>query len=114
MSGYTILGGNVQTKQAKLTTADPTVIVDGGQSGATVVGIYAAEITGATPTLTLEKFDGTTRYFIRGAKAMTAFEEYSRDVIIVLKAGESLRAEASVANLIDVVASYIPGDRLIK
>jgi hypothetical protein len=111
---YTIQGGNVQTKQVKLTTADPTVIVDGGQSGATVVGIYAAEIAGATPTFTLEKYDGTTRYFIRGALAMTAYQEYTRDVIIVLKAGESLRAEASAANQIDVVASYIPGDRTAK
>jgi hypothetical protein len=111
---YTIQGGNLQPAQVKLTTADPTVIVSGGQSGATVVGIYAAEIAGATPTLTLEKYDGTTRYFIRGAKAMTAYEEYSRDVFIVLKPNESLRAEAGTANQIDVVAAYIPGDRTAK
>jgi hypothetical protein len=111
---FTIQGGNVQPAQVKLTTADPTVIVSGGQSGAVVVGIYAAEITGNTPTLTLEKYDGTNRYFIRGAKAMTAYEEYSRDVIIVLKPNESLRAEAGTANQIDVVATYIPGDRTAK
>jgi hypothetical protein len=111
---FTIQGGNVQTRQVKLTTTNPTVIVDGGVSGAIVVGIYAAEITGNTPTLVLEKYDGTTSYYLRGALAMTAYQEYGRDVIIVLKAGESLRATAGTANRVDVLATYIPGDRTAK
>lgn len=111
---FTIQGGNVQTRQVKLSSTSPTVVVDGGQSGAVVVGVYAAEITGNTPAFSLEKYDGTTSYYLRNAKAMTAREEYARDLIVVLKAGESLRATAGAANQIDVLATYIPGDRTAK
>lgn len=111
---YTIQGGNVQSTPTKLTTTGVTTILSGGQSGVIVVAIYAAEIAGATPLFTLAHFDGTTTTYLRNMKGMTAHEEYSRDVIIVLKAGHELRATASVANQIDVIVTYIPGDRTAK
>lgn len=111
---FTIQGGAVQTRQVKLTTTSPTTIVDGGESGTVVIAVYAAEITGNTPAFTLEKYNGTTSYYLRNAKAMTAREEYARDVIVVLKVGESLRATAGAANQIDVFVTYIPGDRTAK
>lgn len=110
---FSIQGGNVQTRQVKLTTTAATVLVDGGQSGATVVAIYAGAING-TPSLTLDKWDGATSYAFRPAKAMATAEEYSREVLIVLKVGEQLRATSSVANAIDILATYIPGDRTAK
>lgn len=109
---YTIQGGNVQTRQAKLTTTSPTTIVPEG--GATIVGIYAAEIAGSTPTLAIYKTDGTTNYYLRSALAMTARQEYARDVIVVLKTGESLVVQASAANQIDVLVSYLPADKTAK
>ena len=111
---YTIQGGNVQTQYTKLTTTSATAILEGGQSGKIVVAIYGAEITGSTPTLSIAHFDGTTTTFIRNTKAMTAREEYSRDVILVLKANEVLRATASAANQIDMAVTYIPSDRTAK
>lgn len=110
---FTIQGGNIQTAQEKLTGTSPVVIVDGRQSGATVIGIYATEIGNVTPSLTLEKFDQDTgiSYYLRYQKPMTAKEEYTREPIIVLKARQQLRATASAANQIDVLATYIPGDR---
>lgn len=113
---FTIQGGSILPAQEKLTTTNPTVIVDGKQSGATVIGIYAAEIANATPSLTLEKFDVETgeRFYLRFAKAMTAHEEYTRDLILVLKANQQLRATASVANQIDIIATYIPGERQVS
>ncbi len=111
---YTIQGGSIQTAKVKLSTTSPTVIVDGGSSGAIVVAVYAAEIAGATPNLTLEVYNGSTSTYLRNAKAMSAKEENVRDTIITLKAGESLRATASAANQIDVIASYIPRDALSK
>lgn len=108
---YMVQGGNIQTKATKLTTADPTVIAG---PGGVVIGIYAAEIAGATPTLAIYKTDGTTNWFKRGAKAMTAYEEYERDVIIALKANETLVADASAANQIDVIVTYIPKDMTAK
>lgn len=113
---FTIQGGSILPAQQKLTTTNPTVIVDGKQSGATVIAIYATEISGNTPALTLEKYDTETteRVYLRNAKPMTAREEYTRDVIVVLKAGEQLRATASAANQIDVLATYIPGERQVS
>lgn len=108
---YTIQGGNVQTRYTKLASTGVTTILDGGQSGAIVVAIYAAEINGSTPTLTIDHYDGTTTTYLRNLKAMTAREEYSRDIIIVLKAGQLLQATASAANQIDICVTYIPGDK---
>lgn len=111
---YTIQGGAVQTKYTKLTTTAATTVLDGGQSGAIVVAIYAAEITGNTPLLTIDHYDGTTATYLRNAKAMTAREEYGREVIIVLKAGQLLRATAGTANQIDVMVTYINRDATAK
>lgn len=110
---YTIQGGNVQTRSTKLDSTDPTVIA-GSASGAVVVAIYAAEISGNTPTLALYKTDGTTNTYLRSALAMTANQEYSRDVIIVLKANETLVAVAGAADQIDINVTYLPGDRTAK
>jgi|SRR5690554_2794443 len=109
---YTIQGGNVQPRQVKLNSTDPTTIVPAG--GATVVGIYAAEIAGSTPTFAIYKTDGTTNYYLRGAKAMTAHQEYERNLIVVLKTGESLVVQAGAADQIDVLVSYIPADKTAK
>lgn len=111
---YTIQGGAVQTRSTKLTTTVATEIATGGTSGAIVVAVYAAEIAGATPTFSYYKTDGVTNYFLRSALAMTARQEYTRDVIIVLKANEQIMAIAGTANQIDVNVTYIPGDRTAK
>src|SRR5215217_5372153 len=95
MSGYTVLGGNLQTKYTKLTTTSATTVLDGGQSGATAVAIYACEISGNTPTLSIDRFDGTTATFVRPVKALASKEEVTKEVLLVLKAGELLRATAS-------------------
>lgn len=114
---YTIQGGAIFPAQVKLTTNTPTVLVDGGQSGAIVVQIWASRLSG-TPTLTLEKYDGTTSYYFRYQQAFPttgdSSGEYIRDTIIRLKAGESLRATASVANQIDIQASYLRLDGTAK
>lgn len=111
---YTIQGGNVQTRMTKLTNTSVTTLIDGNPSGAIIIGIYATEIAGLTPSLTLDIWDGTTATYLRNAKALTAKEENQRDIIVVLKPGQSLRATATAANQIDVVTTYIPGDRMGK
>jgi len=108
---YTVQGGNLQTKYTKLTSVDPVAIAG---PGGVVVGIYAAEITGGTPTLAIYVTNGTTNTFKRGAKAMTAYEEYEHNVILVLKANETLMADPSLANQIDVAVTYIPKDMSAK
>lgn len=115
MSGYTVLGGNLQTKYTKLTTTSATTILDGGQSGATAVAIYACEISGNTPTLSIDRYDGTTATYVRPpSKPLAAREEVTKEVIIILKAGELLRATASAANQVDVIVTYSPRDATAK
>jgi len=114
MSGYTVLGGNLQTKYTKLTTTSATTVLDGGQSGATAVAIYACEISGNTPTLSIDRFDGTTATFVRPVKALASKEEVTKEVLLVLKAGELLRATASAANQVDVIVTYSPRDATAK
>lgn len=112
---YTIQGGAVQTEYTKLTTSTVTTILDPGQAGAIIVEINATEIAGATPTLSIDRYDGTTATYVRPpSKAMTAREEYQRQSILVLGEDEVLRATASAANQIDVIVTYIPGDRTAK
>lgn len=114
---FTIQGGAISPAQVKLTTTSPTILVDGGQSGAIVVQVWATQIAG-TPTLTLEKYDGTTSYYFRYQRAFPtsgdSIGEFVRDTIIRLKAGESLRATASVADQIDIQASYLRLDSTAK
>lgn len=114
MSGYTVLGGNLQTKYTKITTTSATTVLDAGPSGATVVAIYACEISGSTPTLSIDRFDGTTATFVRPTKALTAREEIVKDVLLVLKANELLRATASAGNQVDVIVTYSPRDATAK
>lgn len=113
---FTIQGGALLPAKQKLTSTAATVIVEGGQSGATVVRIIATELAGATPALTLEVFnlETLTSYYLRFEKPMVAKEEYMRDELLPIRANEQLRARASTANQIDVLAAYIPGDRTVS
>ena len=109
---YTIAGGTILTRQVKLTTTGATVLIDEG--GAIVVGIYATEISGGTPNLSYWKTSGGVDYYLRNQKPMTARETWRDDVIVRLKKSDVLKAQASAANQIDVLVSYIPGDQTEK
>ena len=107
---YTVNGGTVLTQCVKLTASTVTDILT-AKGSTLVVAIYAAEIAGATPTLTLEKYDGTTRFYLRNTKAMTARELVQLDVLLTLKNGEKIRAQASAADQIDIWVSYLAADK---
>lgn len=107
---YTVNGGSLLPKRAKLTTTAATTILDPDKSGALLLSIIAIEIAGATPTLTLDIFDGTTTYYLQNAVAMTARQRLQIDILVPLKVGEKLRATASAANQIDIHITYSPRD----
>jgi hypothetical protein len=109
---YSITGGAVLTREVRLTTTGATVLIPEG--GATIIGIYAAERAGATPSLAYWKVSGGTNFYLRGNKPMTAYEAWRDEVIVVLKRDETLMAQATAANQIDVIVSYIPADRTAK
>lgn len=108
---YTINGGTVLTRQVKLSTTTATELVPEG--GATIVGIYAT-VGNTTPALSYWKAADGVSYFLRNAKPMTAYETLRDEVIIVLKRNETLVAQAGTANQVDMLVSYIPGDRTEK
>lgn len=107
---YTVNGGTILTECVKLTTNTVTDLLT-AKGKTLVVAIYAAEIAGATPNLTLEKYDGTSSFYLRNAKAMTAKELMQLDVLLNLKNGEKIRATASAANQIDIWVSYMAADK---
>lgn len=94
-----ILGNTVQT----LYTA--------GQNGATILALRIAEVAGATPTVTLDVYTGTTAYEIDHLKPFTAKESWEAiktdGVPVVLLPGELLRATASAANQLHVTGVVV-------
>lgn len=107
---FTVNGGTVLTECVKLTgTALTDILVAKGKT--LIIAIYAGEINGATPTLDIAKTDGTTTFYLRKNKAMTAGETLLLDTLISLKNGEKLQAKASAANQIDIWVSYLAADK---
>lgn len=96
-------GSTAEAIQFKLTTTSPTVIAGNANSVIQVAWFACSEIAAGTPNLTVELWDGTTSFYLRNAKAMTAKETYIFDNGIWLRQGTFLRVTASVANQIDVV-----------
>lgn len=107
---YTVNGGAVLTEVVKLSTTSATDLLT-AKGKTLVIAIYAAETAGSTPALTIEKYDGTTSFYLRNAKAMTAKELVQMDLLVSLKNGEKLRATAGAANQIDIWVSYLAADK---
>lgn len=107
---YTVNGGTILTECVKLTTDTVTDLIT-AKGKTLVVALYAAEIAGATPAITFEKYDGTTSCYLANAKPLTARQLLQLDVLVNLKNGEKIRATASAANQIDVWVSYLAADK---
>lgn len=106
---FSLTGGSLLTKAAKLTTTDPTVLYLATKR-TVIVSIVATEIAGSGPTLTLELFDGTTSYYLQNALAMTAKQRLVFNEPFALQSGWSLRAEASAADQVDCIVTYLSPD----
>lgn len=106
MSGALIYTGMTASEgfRAKLTTTSATVIAGNANSVVFVPWLACTEITGGTPTLQVEIYDGTTSYYLRHALAMTANQTYIFEAGIALNKGDFLRVTAGTANQIDVIA----------
>jgi hypothetical protein len=86
-----------------------------GDNGATVVALKIAEVALATPTVTLDVYNGTTAYEIAHLKAFTAKEIWEAiqldSVPVVLLPGETLRATASAASQLHATGVVIEPDQ---
>lgn len=103
MSSFTQPFGPPTPIKFKLTTTAATAIAGHASYATRVAWFQCTEITGATPNLTIEIYDGTTSFYLRNAKAMTAKEEVLKDQGFTLDPGSFLRVTASAANQVDVV-----------
>jgi len=106
---FTLTGGSILTKSAKLTTTDPTELYAASKR-TVILSIIATEISGNTPALTLALFDGTTSYYLRSAFAMTAKQTLIFNEPFALQSGWSLQATASAANQVDCLVTYMSPD----
>ena len=108
MSGVSFEGGVAGIRPKKLTGTGVTDIV-AETDRCLVKKVYATEIAGGVAAFTLEVYDGTTSYYLTNAKPMTARQTVEWGDI-PLEAGWKLRATASIANNIDVIAVIVePG-----
>ena len=86
-----------------------------GNNGATIVALRIAEVAAATPTVTLDVYNGTTAYEVAHLRAFTAKEMWNAitldGVPIVLLPGEVLRALASAANQLHVTGVVVEPDQ---
>jgi hypothetical protein len=73
MSNYQASGGVWAPVKAKITTTDVATIVAAGRAVA-LVSLTVVNITANTPALTVAIYNGTSRYYLRYAQAMTAKE----------------------------------------
>jgi hypothetical protein len=103
------IAGNIQTIATKLTTTAATALYTATKR-TTIVSIIAAEITGNTPTLSIELYDGSTSYYLRYQAAMTANGIVTIDTPFVLNVGWSLRATAGTADRIDIIVNHLTAD----
>lgn len=106
---FTLTGGSILTKAAKLTTTDATALYTADKR-TTILSIICAEIAGSTPNLTIELYDGLSSYYLRNAKAMVAKEAVIFNEPFVLNVGWALRITAGAANQIDAFVSYLSPD----
>lgn len=103
-SAYNIIAGTPTPIAVKLTTTDPTNIAGSATARTHVVWFQCAEIAGATPTLTVEIYDGTTSFYLRNA---LVFASARSSVVfengVTLEKGQFLRVTAGAADQVDVV-----------
>ena len=101
-------GGVAGIRPKKLTGTGVTDIV-AETNRCLVKKVYACEIAGGVASFSLEVYDGTTSYYVMRSKPMTARQTLEWEDI-PLEPGWKLRATASIADNIDVIAIIVePG-----
>jgi hypothetical protein len=101
-------GGVAGVRPKKLTGTGVTDIV-AETNRCLVKKVYACEVAGSTPALSLMVSDGTTTYYLMCAKPMTARQTIELEDI-PLETGWKLQAQAGAGNQIDIFAVIVePG-----
>lgn len=106
-------GGAANLLKQIITGTGITTISLGSDPGRAISWFRVNEYAGGTPTLTVEIYDGTNRFYLGSnsftwnAKAMTALQSLLFDEGYPLPQGSSLRITSNVANNVLVYGSYV-------
>lgn len=111
MSVFTFFGGAVDPIVQRITGSTATIIIDATTTGPLFVSWFAVnENSGATPSLTVDIYDGTTAIYLGAggsawkAKALTAGQSVVFDAGYAIPLGSTLRVTSSdAAGKMDVV-----------
>lgn len=106
MSIFQTDAGILKTAKVVLNSTAAVTIVTAPSNGCTVEYVRLCEVTGATPTVILDIYNGSTAYKIRGTLAMTAHTPWTDANPIQLENGETLRATASAADQVHATVTY--------
>jgi hypothetical protein len=95
---FNITGGALSSPTpVKITSSSVTDVYTATQA-TRVLSITCCENAGSTPNLTIEKYDGTTSYYLRKAVAMTAGTAFIYNEPFELPAGWKIRVTSSDAS----------------
>lgn len=107
-----LVSGQPQTEWTKITANTATTIFT-AQKRTTIVSIAASENNGGTPTLAIWRTKVATDYYLRSTLAVTARQRVLIDEVLVLDAGDLLKAQSNDASgHFDVTVTYLGPDAL--
>jgi len=102
----TILVAGAQLTEYKTITASTVTTVFTATARTTITGLSVCPTTG-TPNLSVSRYDGTTRHYLRKLVAMTAGTAFVYETPFVLDAGNVLEVTSSSASGdMDVLVTY--------
>lgn len=93
---YFVTGSALTTEKTILTSNLATTVLDLGKA-VLVASVTCSEVGGATPTITIEAFDGVTRTYRTFQRPMAAKERYEDKEPFQLDNNEVLRVTSSNA-----------------
>ena len=101
----------IHYKNAKtdLTTTNPTaVLTPANATTAIIKSILVSEDSGSTPNITITLVESSNIFSIFKSKALSANQTLELlDKPLVIQAGEILKAQASAANQLHLIVSYL-------
>jgi hypothetical protein len=105
---YFVTGAGLMTEKAIVTGTSPVVVLDKGKS-TLVASVVIAEVSGGTPNVTIEVWDGTASLYRVSQRAMTARGTVTDAEPLQLANDEKLRVTTS-AGTVHVFVNYFTAD----
>lgn len=105
---YFVTGAGLMTEKTVIDTTDPTVVLN-KQKSTLVASVVIAPVSGSTPDVTIEVWDGTTSVYRCHEVAMQADTNFTDAEPLQLANDEMLRVTIS-AGTVHVFVNYFTAD----